>query len=129
MRDRVVNIDAEHAPRVLSAAEKARRLVTTSARGANDATFAALNARSTGLELTFEVVDRLDPAHPQTHAIALGTAGLFNVDNALAAIACARLLGVGYDASRAVLLMYACPAAWKSWRRPTSMLSPSSTMP
>ena len=94
----VVNIDAEHAPRVLSAAEKARRLVTTSARGASDATFAALNARSTGLELTFEVVDRLDPAHPQTHAIALGMAGLFNVDNALAAIACARLLGVGYDA-------------------------------
>ena len=94
----VVNIDAEHAARVLSAAKKARRLVTTSAQGADDATFAALNAQSTGLELTFEVVDRLDPAHPQTHAIALGMAGLFNVDNALAAIACARLLGVGYDA-------------------------------
>ena len=94
----VVNIDAEHAPRVLSAAEKARRLVTTSARGADNATFAALNAQSTGLELTFEVADRLDPAHPQTHALALGMAGLFNVDNALAAIACARLLGVGYDA-------------------------------
>lgn len=94
----VVNIDAEHAARVLSAAKKARRLVTTSAQGTDDATFAALNAQSTGLELTFEVVDRLDPAHPQTHAIALGMAGLFNVDNALSAIACARLLGVGYDA-------------------------------
>ncbi len=40
-------------------------------------------------------------------------AGLFNVDNALAAIACARRSGLATTPSRAVLLMYACPAAWK----------------
>ena len=37
------------------------------------------------------------------HRIALGMAGLFNVSNALAAVAMARLMGVGYDAIAAGL--------------------------
>lgn len=94
----VVNLESDHAAEVLAAAQHAERVVTVSGQGCPTATFAAENAHSTGIALAFDVVDRLDPAAPATHHISLGMAGLFNVDNALAAIACARLLGVGYDA-------------------------------
>lgn len=94
----VVNLESDHASEVLAAAQHAERIVTLSAQGRTDATFAASNARSTGVALAFDVSDRLDPDAPASRSISLGMAGLFNVDNALAAIACARLLGVGYDA-------------------------------
>lgn len=94
----VVNLESDRAPEVLAAAQRAARVVTLSGQGRTDATFAAENAHSTGTALSFDVMDRLDPDAPAAHHISLGMAGLFNVDNALAAIACARLLGVGYDA-------------------------------
>ncbi len=94
----VVNLESDHVDEVLAAAQHAERIVTVSSQGCSNATFAAENAHSTGVSLVFDVVDRLDPAAPVTHHISLGMAGLFNVGNALAAIACARLMGVGYDA-------------------------------
>lgn len=94
----VVNLETEHADEVLTAAAHASRLVTLSTKDNPTATFVAQNARSTGLSLTFDVIDRIDAHAPVTHQITLGMAGLFNVSNALAAIACARLLGMGYDA-------------------------------
>lgn len=94
----VVNLESDHADEVLAAAASAQRTITFSVHDRADSTYAAENAHSTGTGFTFDVIDRSNPDALERHAIELGITGFFNIDNALAAIACARLLGVGYDA-------------------------------
>lgn len=108
----VVNLRTDHVGRVLEAAGAAKRLVTFRVddsnagerREANDAVaeapiadYAAGRVESTTRGLAFDV---REPGVDGAEHIELGMPGLFNVDNALAAIAMARLLGVGYDAIR-----------------------------
>lgn len=103
----VVNLATDHADRVIKAARGATQTVTfLAAHGdgpaADDpsapaADFVARDVSSTASGLAFTVCEQTG-GHADKHRIELGMAGLFNVDNALAAIAMARLLGVGYDA-------------------------------
>lgn len=103
----VVNLGTDHVEEVLAAAQQARRVVTLQAIHAQTSTseasipaadFTANNVESTPAGLSFDVLEG-----EERHRITLGMAGLFNVDNALAAIACARLMGVSYDAIAAGL--------------------------
>ena len=106
----VVNLRTDHVERVLEAAAAADRLVTfgvddgvddrrvragASGEGARDADFIAERVAPTARGLAFDVRER---GSEGVEHIELGMPGLFNVDNALAAIAMARQLGVGYDA-------------------------------
>lgn len=96
-RTAVVNLDSDHADRVLEAAGAANRTVTfgIDAEGA-DYRAKAIEPGPHGI--AFELA-----AEGRTHRLALGMAGAFNVSNALAAIAMARLAGVGFDAIAAGL--------------------------
>lgn len=106
----VVNLRTDHVERVLEAAAAADRLVTfgvddeadgrrvragASEEGARDADYIAERVAPTARGLAFDVRER---GSEGVEHIELGMPGLFNVDNALAAIAMARQLGVGYDA-------------------------------
>lgn len=110
----VVNVNTEHAERVLAAAEHAGRLVTCAVERegvagdshAASVDFCATHVTSTPHGLSFDV--RESQSGEEEH-IVLGMPGLFNVDNALAAIAMARLLGVDYDAIRAGLAQIRVP--------------------
>lgn len=121
----VVNLATEHVDEVLAAASHAQRLVTvrachegTAADGLSNAgdapgsasadaitpTFEAKDIRSMDKGLAFTVIEHDTQGTPVVATpITLGMAGLFNVDNALAAIACARLMGVDYAAIAAGL--------------------------
>lgn len=99
----VVNLGCDHIEQVLASAQSARRLITLrashdQAAAAPDAAaplptpdFLAENISSTAAGLSFDVVEQ-----GGRHHVTLGMAGLFNVDNALAAIACARLMSISY---------------------------------
>lgn len=103
----VVNLATDHADRVIEAARGAARTVTFLAAHGDGrvalgpsspaADFVASNVSSTASGLAFTVCEQTGD-RAEERRIELGMAGLFNVDNALAAIAMARLLGVGYDA-------------------------------
>ena len=93
-RTAVVNLDTDRMDEVLCAARSAERLMTVSIRDGR-ADFFAMDIASTPAGLSFEVREKGDAA---LHAVRVGMAGLFNVENALAALAIARALGVGYDA-------------------------------
>lgn len=107
----VVNLRTDHAVKVLAAAGAAERVVTFAAcHGDENADnllrtpdFLAREVVSTHRGLSFEVVETAVGTGVAPEHIDLGMPGLFNVDNALAAIVMARLLGVGYDAIRAGL--------------------------
>ena len=121
----VVNLATAHVDEVLAAASHAQRLVTVRAchegaaadglSNAGDApgsasadaitpTFEAKDIRSMDRGLAFTVIEHDTQGTPVVATpITLGMAGLFNVDNALAAIACARLMGVDYAAIAAGL--------------------------
>lgn len=121
----VVNLATAHVDEVLAAASHAQRLVTVRAchegaaadglSNAGDApgsasadaiapTFEAKDIRSMDKGLAFTVIEHDTQGTPVVATpITLGMAGLFNVDNALAAIACARLMGVDYAAIAAGL--------------------------
>ena len=122
----VVNLGSEHADRVLEASRAARRILTLSAidKDAADAlggTIADVQAQHivpnpTGC--SFDVVVRgtmaavsSDNSSAPYHAshIDLGIPGLFNVENALAAITCAQLLGVPEKAIRQGLAQLRVP--------------------
>lgn len=107
----VVNLDTDRVEEVLAAAASAKRLVTlhtdrapaTSAEGsAAPARDCAADFCATGIEtvdggIAFTVEER-GAAGTTRHGIVLGMTGFFNVDNALAACAIARLMGFDYDA-------------------------------
>ena len=107
----VVNLRTDHVDEVLAAAGAAERVVTFAAchedEGADNLSctpdFLARKVASTHAGLSFEVVEAAAGPDASPEHVNLGMPGLFNVDNALAAIAMARLLGVDYDAIRAGL--------------------------
>lgn len=115
----VVNLGTEHADRVLEASRAAQRVLTLSTVDGVPADVQAQHIAPNPTGCSFDVVPHDaghdvsagDPANEAAGAsianslsqrseahIALGIPGLFNVENALAAITCARLLGVPEDA-------------------------------
>ena len=103
----VVNLGSEHADRVLEASRAARRILTLSTTESVSADVLAQHIEPTPTGCSFDAVthdkghdasiDRTFALHSEMH-IDLGIPGLFNVENALAAITCAQLLGVPEDA-------------------------------
>ena len=107
----VVNLGTERAEEVLAAAASAKRLVTlhtehapaastegSAASVCNRATdFCATDIEAVDGGIAFTVAER-GATGTVRHAIVLGMTGFFNVDNALAACAIARLMGFDYDA-------------------------------
>lgn len=118
----VVNLDSDRADEILAAAEDgAARVVTlhtvhdaaaptegsggaagrsaeVSVEGARPADFVAEDLHASEEGIAFTVGERASDGTLARHALTVGVPGFFNVDNALAACAIARLMGVGYDA-------------------------------
>ena len=108
----VVNLGTAECDRVLQAAEGAKRVIRFSAAGENASPAEAADAWATDIEsgngrITFTLhesagfVSCLTGGHENGERITpivLGIPGLFNVDNALAAICMARLMGANTDA-------------------------------
>ena len=95
----VVNLGTDEADRVLAATGAAKRLITLGV-DREDATVCATDVVSADGRITFTLTlaaDLAENGEPQRMPVALGISGLFNVENALAAIACARLMGVSLD--------------------------------
>lgn len=101
----VVNARTEHADRVLAAARHARSVMTFAVdrpdSPASDLPispdYLASDITPSSRGLAFDVREVSTGA---VERIELGMPGLFNVDNALAALVMARILGVGFDAIR-----------------------------
>lgn len=115
----VVNLRTDHVERVLDAAKAAPCVATfavESHRAGEDAlpvdplfTASDVAQLATG-GLSFTVRERTAAGDIACEErVELGMPGLFNVDNALAAVAMARLLGVGYDAIRSGLAKIRVP--------------------
>lgn len=107
----VVNLDSDRADEILDAAGSAERVVTLHTdhalegsqpsgadAPASRADFRALGIAPVDEGISFTVAERTPDGGYECHGLVLGMTGLFNVDNALAAIAVARLMDVGYDA-------------------------------
>ncbi|MDO4442513.1 MAG: UDP-N-acetylmuramoyl-L-alanyl-D-glutamate--2,6-diaminopimelate ligase [Slackia sp.] len=90
-RTAVVNLDTDHAERVLDATRAAERIVTFGIER-DDAGYQARNIETSTHGISFDLV-----AEGETRAFTLGMAGAFNVSNALAAIVMARIAGIGFD--------------------------------
>lgn len=103
----VVNLGSEHADRVLEASRAAQNALTLSTTESVSADLLAQHIEPTPTGCSFDAVThgkgydasigRTFALHSEMH-IDLGIPGLFNVENALAAITCAQLLGVPEDA-------------------------------
>ena len=118
----VVNLASDHVDRVLQAAKSAPCVATFAVEHAGEGshggkawpveplfTASGVTQLPTG-GLAFTVRERAAEGEIACEErIELGMPGLFNVDNALAAISMARLLGVGYDAVRAGLAQIRVP--------------------
>lgn len=118
----VVNLATDHVDRVLQAAKSAPCVATFAVEHAGEGshggkawpveplfTASAVTQLPTG-GLAFTVRERAAEGEIACEErIELGMPGLFNVDNALAAISMARLFGVGYDAIRAGLAQIRVP--------------------
>lgn len=87
----VVNVDSDYKNRILDAAGKAQRIVTFGIEQ-SDADYTARNISPSAKGTSFDLA-----AEGETRRIDLGIAGSFNVSNALAAIAMARLAGVDFN--------------------------------
>lgn len=118
----VVNLESDRADEILAAAEDgAARVLTLHTvhdaaapaegsggaagrsaeapiEGARPADFVAEGLRASEEGIAFTVGERASDGTLARHALTVGVPGFFNVDNALAACAIARLMGVGYDA-------------------------------
>ena len=101
----VVNLGTEHADEVMAAAKDAPQLFTIGV-DCDSADLAASNVHTVkgGIEFDIEESAKLAAAAGEAdastsaHTVKLSIAGLFNAENALCAIACARLLGIGWNA-------------------------------
>ena len=88
----VVNLDSDRADEILARALRCERLLTFSAAGRPGADFSATGIRSELGRVSFTA------RTPSWEGpVRLGMPGLFNVDNALAAIAVADALGIGRE--------------------------------
>lgn len=85
-----VNLDAAESERVLAAASGKTRLVTFGSGAAADIRVRSMEARDGGIDFSVETPEG-------TYPFRLSMTGLFNVENALAAIAACRALGVSYE--------------------------------
>jgi len=87
----VVNVDFDRADEVLARARRCNRVVTTSARGDDgvEADVVASNVTSERGTVSFDVTSMRG-----TRRMRISMPGLFNVDNALVAIAVAEILGI-----------------------------------
>ncbi|AEB06289.1 UDP-N-acetylmuramyl-tripeptide synthetase [Coriobacterium glomerans PW2] len=108
----VVNLDTDHLVEVLKRAQTAGKLVTISSRR-TDADLRADQISVASEHIGFDIVERA-----RRHEIALGMSGLFNVDNALAAAALARELGVDYTAIATGLSRARVPGRMERFRSP-----------
>lgn len=114
----VVNLGSEHAERVLEASRAAQNVLTLSTTESVSANVLAQHIEPTPTGCSFDAVthgkghgasiDRTFALHSEMH-IDLGIPGLFNVENALAAITCAQLLGVPEKAIRQGLAQLRVP--------------------
>lgn len=118
----VVNLASDHVDRVLQAAKSAPCVATFAVEHAGEGShggkvwpveplftaFGVTQLPTGGLAFTVRERAAEGEIACEEH-IELGMPGLFNVDNALAAISMARLLGVGYDAIRAGLAQIRVP--------------------
>lgn len=91
----VVNIDTEFPERVLEAASVCNKVITTSSTEGRTANVTASGIESHDGTVSFSVTSGRG-----TRKMGISMPGLFNVDNALVAIAVAELLGVGDDQIR-----------------------------
>jgi UDP-N-acetylmuramoyl-L-alanyl-D-glutamate--2,6-diaminopimelate ligase len=90
-RTACVNLDSDYLPRILTAAKNAERLVTFGT-GDKNADIYGSNIRKNGFDTLFDVrCDRFD------REFVLTMPGLFNVENALAAIAVANVFKIPED--------------------------------
>ena len=91
----VVNVGSEHTERILAASRAAKRVLTVSAREELPADVQAQHIEPTPTGCSFTVTaNEAAEGMVSDSRIDLGIPGLFNVENALAAITCARLLNV-----------------------------------
>lgn len=101
----VVNLGTEHVDEVMAAAKAAPQLFTVGVDCKN-ADLVASNVRTVKGGIEFDIAESAklaaaagEPdAQASAHTVKLSIAGLFNAENALCAIACARLLGIGWNA-------------------------------
>ena len=101
----VVNLGTEHVDEVMAAAKAAPQLFTVGVDCKN-ADLVASNVRTAKGGIEFDIAESAklaaaageEDASASTHTVKLSIAGLFNAENALCAIACARLLGIGWNA-------------------------------
>jgi len=120
----VVNLDTAEVERVLAAAEQAERLITFSRRalqapppGDLEPTLRATDIKPHTGGIDFTVTDARGTRSPQDDGVEqpfpsdyqLGMTGVFNVENALAALATARSLGVPEEHIRTGLLKGRAP--------------------
>lgn len=82
-----VNLDSDHAKRVLAAARMSERIITFGTKGNPD--ILGKNIRMKNGTISFDVVCR-----EFKHSFTLAMHGMFNVENALAAIAAAYAMGI-----------------------------------
>lgn len=86
-RTACVNLDADHVKRLLAAARMAERVITFGTKGNPD--ILGTNIRMEGGRITFDAVCR-----QWKHSFSLAMHGMFNVENALAAIAATYAMGI-----------------------------------
>lgn len=101
----VINLGTEHVDEVMAAAKAAPQLFTVGIDCKN-ADLVASNVRTVKGGIEFDIAESAklaaaageEDASASAHTVKLSIAGLFNAENALCAIACARLLGIGWNA-------------------------------
>lgn len=108
-RAAVVNLDCDHAQRVRKAAQVCPRVMTFSLRDPSADVYAE-NLRKEGNATLFQV-----RTPDWTGELRLPMPGLFNVENALAAVAAAQLLGADEGAVRSALACAAVPGRMETY--------------
>ena len=101
----MVNLGTEHVDEVMAAAKAAPQLFTVGV-DCDSADLVASNVRTVKGGIEFDIAESAklaaaageEDASASAHTVKLSIAGLFNAENALCAIACARLLGIGWNA-------------------------------
>lgn len=119
-----VNLDCEHAGRVLAAAQTGSRQVITFSQKDPEADIYASQVRKRGNDILFRVRSRRF-----SREFRLTMPGLFNVENALAAIAVCEGLNIPERAVYVGLMKAGSPAAWRCTPMRTATSWPSWTTP
>ena len=113
----VVNLDSGHIHEILEAAQVCQQVFTCSSEG-KDADFKATHISSHRGKVRF-----LCHTPEASFPVSLAMPGLFNVDNALAAIAMAQMLGIGQDAIQQGLAAAKVPGRMELIESPDSRMT------